>query len=193
MKTFVNALTIFRIIGAFTLIPLAMNQMFGAAFIVFSIAAATDFFDGYLARKYKVESKFGGVMDHMGDKFLVAIALMLLMVVWGAWACVIPSILMILRELYVSGLREWLGSMKISLPVPKPRFSIGKIKAATQFISISGLYLFLALVRTPYIYSKFMELVFYASMLCLWIAMILSIWSAVTYTIEATKKIKSVK
>ncbi|MDR1071761.1 MAG: CDP-alcohol phosphatidyltransferase family protein, partial [Rickettsiales bacterium] len=128
MKYFVNFLSVFRIIAAFAIAPLLMDQMFAAAFGLFVLASVTDWLDGFLARRFKVATKIGGVIDHIGDKFLVANALIMMVMFLQIWYVIIPATLMICRELYVSGLREFLGTQKIEMPVPKSRFSLGKIK-----------------------------------------------------------------
>ncbi len=68
MKRFVNFLSGFRIAAAFAIIPMIMFGWYWTTFIVYVLAAASDFFDGYLAKKYNATSKLGGVMDHIGDK-----------------------------------------------------------------------------------------------------------------------------
>ena len=132
MKVFVNLLSIFRIIASFAMIPILMFGLYKTAFIVFVLAALSDWFDGFFARKYNVCTKLGGVMDHIGDKLLVAITLIMLSSLMPIWFIVVPIILMIARELYISGLREFLGTQKMEMPVPKARFSMGKIKTTLQ-------------------------------------------------------------
>ena len=128
MKFFVNFLSAFRIFASFAIIGTLMSGLYTTTLILFVIAALTDFFDGYLARKYNVCTKLGGVMDHIGDKLLVVNTFILLCMMMRVWFIVIPIIIMIARELYISGLREFLGIQKIEMPVPHARFSIGKIK-----------------------------------------------------------------
>ena len=78
MKTFVNSLSIFRIATAFAIIPTMLFNWYLLSFILFALGAISDWFDGYLARKYDCCSKIGGVLDHIGDKLLVCNALILL-------------------------------------------------------------------------------------------------------------------
>ena len=63
MKAFVNFLSAFRIASAFAIIPTLLLGWYGTSFILYVLASLSDFFDGYLARKYNVCSKLGGVMD----------------------------------------------------------------------------------------------------------------------------------
>ena len=78
MKYFVNFLSIFRIFVAFAIIPTMMFNLYQTTFILFTLGAISDWFDGYLARKYDCCTKLGGVMDHIGDKLLVCNMLILL-------------------------------------------------------------------------------------------------------------------
>ena len=121
MKFFVNFLSAFRIFASFAIIGTLMSGLYTTTLILFVVAALTDFFDGYLARKYNVCTKLGGVMDLIGDKLLVVNTFILLCMMMRVWFIVIPIIIMIARELYISGLREFLGTQKIEMPVPHAR------------------------------------------------------------------------
>ncbi|MCL1785997.1 MAG: CDP-diacylglycerol--glycerol-3-phosphate 3-phosphatidyltransferase [Alphaproteobacteria bacterium] len=184
MKTFVNSLTAFRFVAAFAIIPCFIYEFFGLAFVLFLLAAITDFFDGYLARKFKVATKLGGVMDHIADKFLIAITSILIAMLWPMWFISVPVILMLCRELYVSGLREFVGTQKKELPVGMG----GKIKTFAQMTSLGG---FLLLIyAAPLVQNA--GLLYYAWMTCgilLWISFVLSVISAGIYTKSFLKKI----
>lgn len=199
MKFFVNFLSAFRIIAAFAIIPTLMLQAFWTTFILFALAAASDWFDGYLARKYNVCTKIGGVMDHIGDKLLVANTLIMLSIMMPTWIIVIPVILMIARELYISGLREFLGTQKIEMPVPKARFSMGKIKTTLQMISICAFLLIFAIgtIITPETDSRFLMYMIYTlpqlGIWGLWFSLFASIWSATQYTFTFIDKLKKIK
>lgn len=188
MKFFVNFLSAFRILAAFAIIPALMFQMYWTTFILYAVAAITDWFDGYLARKYNVCTKIGGVMDHIGDKLLVVNTLIMLSIMMPVWFIFVPVIIMISRELYISGLREFLGTQKIEMPVPKSRFSMGKIKTALQMISIAAFLLILALgtLITPDSTSRLLMYAIYIlpqiGVWGLWLSLVASIWSATQYT-----------
>lgn len=199
MKFFVNFLSAFRIASAFAIIPLLMFGMYWTTFVVYVLAALSDWFDGYLARKYDVCSKLGGVMDHIGDKLLVVNTLIMLTVMIPVWFVVIPIILMVARELYISGLREFLGTQKIEMPVPKARFSMGKIKTTLQMISIGAFLLFFAIgtmVMTT-TDSRFIMFLIYAlpqiGIWGMWLSLVASIWSATQYTFTFAEKLKKIK
>ena len=210
MKTFVNFLSIFRIATAFALIPTMLLNWYLVSFILFLLGAISDWFDGYLARKYDCCSKIGGVLDHIGDKLLVCNTLILLPFIpiditfistfyatisGKLWFIIVPIILMVDRELYISGLREFLGTQKIEMPVPKARFSMGKIKTTLQMIAITVILLAVSIFKIPsnkvlvYIVSKLPEI----GIAILWAALVVSIWSAVQYTKTFSEKLKKIK
>jgi len=199
MKFFVNFLSAFRIAASFAVIGTLMSGMYMTTLILFLLAALSDFFDGYLARKYDVCTKIGGVMDHIGDKLLVVNTFILLCIMMPVWFVVIPIIIMIARELYISGLREFLGTQKIEMPVPHARFSMGKIKTTMQMISILAfLALFVLGARVGNASNgKFLVYAIYAlpniGIFGLWFALAASIWSATEYTRDFVKKLGKIK
>ena len=118
-----NLLTLSRIAAIPLLVLLAaLRTPWGdvAACAVFSAAAITDYFDGKIARERKLISAFGRMLDPIADKLLVGAALMLLaglgrLTGWG----LLPAIVILLREILVSGLREFLAELRVGLPVTK--------------------------------------------------------------------------
>ena len=199
MKFFVNFLSAFRIFAAFAIIPSLMFQLYWTAFILFVLGAISDWFDGFLARHYNVCSKIGGVMDHIGDKLLVANTLIMLSVMMPVWFIVVPTIIMIARELYISGLREFLGTQKIEMPVPKARFSMGKVKTTLQMIAISAFMLMFAITvlitptTTGRIWIYLITWLPQIGIFGLWFALVASIWSATQYTLDFAEKSKKIK
>ena len=199
MKIFVNFLSAFRIAAAFAIIPTIMFGLYWTTFIIYALGAISDWFDGYLARKYKCCSKLGGVLDHIGDKLLVCNSLIMLTILMPVWFIVIPVIIMIARELYISGLREFLGTQKIEMPVPKARFSMGKIKTTIQMIAIAAFFLLMSVGSsvTPNTTSSFVFYTIYTlpqiGIFCLWFALVASLWSATQYTITFAQKLKKIK
>lgn len=199
MKFFVNFLSAFRIAAAFAIIPTLMFGMYKTTFVLYVLAALSDWFDGFLARKYNVCSKIGGVMDHIGDKLLVVNTLIMLTVMKPVWFIVVPVIIMIARELYISGLREFLGTQKIEMPVPKARFSMGKIKTTLQMITIAAFLLLFVIGQmiTPNTTSR--TLMYMLTVLPqigiwgIWLSLLASVWSATQYTFTFAEKLKKVK
>jgi cardiolipin synthase (CMP-forming) len=103
---------------------------------IYAAAAITDFFDGYLARKWQQQSSLGRMLDPIADKVLVAVVLLVLSadgILFGGhiWA----AIIIMSREVLVSGLREYLGELRVSVPVTK----IAKWKTTVQFLAVGFL------------------------------------------------------
>lgn len=198
MKFFVNFLSAFRIAAAFAIIPTLMFGLYWTTFILFLLGALSDWFDGFLARKYNVCTKLGGVMDHIGDKLLDVNTLIMLTVMTPVWFIVVPVILMIARELYISGLREFLGTQKIEMPVPKARFSMGKIKTTLQMITITAFLLLFAIstmiVNTDSRLVMWLVTILpYIGIWGMWLSLLASVWSATQYTFTFAQKLKQIK
>jgi CDP-diacylglycerol--glycerol-3-phosphate 3-phosphatidyltransferase len=193
MKAFVNILSVFRIVAAFAVVALLLEQYFDWTFFVFAAAAASDWLDGFLARKCHVETKIGGVLDHMGDKFLVVNALIMMIMFLQIWSVLVPSILMICRELYVSGLREFMGTQKIGMPVPKERFSVGKVKTFVQMIALCAMTLWVWAVNEDWQSEVWTYYMLFAGIGGLWLALVCSLASAAQYTARFVRNLKKIK
>ena len=100
---------------------------------IFSIAAITDFFDGYLARSMSMQSQIGRMFDPIADKLLVGAAI--LMLVHFDRSPILPAIVILSREILVSGLREFLAEVRVGLPVSR----LAKWKTAVQMTAIGFL------------------------------------------------------
>ena len=107
------------------------------ALILFLGAAITDWFDGHLARAWKQETKLGAMLDPIADKAMVVIALMVIIGFssWSPWL-VLPATVIMFREVFVSGLREYLGDVAGTLKVT----SLAKWKTTCQMIAIAVLF-----------------------------------------------------
>lgn len=135
-----NLLTFSRIIIAL-IIPLllllgnnlSIGILYLISFILFIFAAISDFFDGWLARKNDEETEIGRILDPIADKLLVILTLIPLMSNFDS-LFILSSILIIFREIFISGLRENLKSEKIILKVTL----LSKWKTAIQLIAISN-------------------------------------------------------
>jgi CDP-diacylglycerol--glycerol-3-phosphate 3-phosphatidyltransferase len=199
MKFFVNFLSAFRICAAFAIIPTLMLNMYWTTFVLYALGAISDWFDGFLARKYNVCTKIGGVMDHIGDKLLVVNTFIMLTIMMPVWFVIVPIMIMIARELYISGLREFLGTQKIEMPVPKARFSMGKIKTTLQMISIAAFLLIFAIgtIITPESDSRALMYLIYIlpqiGIWGLWLSLLASVWSATQYTKTFLGHLKKIK
>ena len=105
-----------------------------ASAIVFAVASATDWMDGYLARRLEQMTPFGAFLDPVADKLLVAVALVLLVEVHASAILAIPAMIIVGREIVVSALREWMAkySEKRSVAVS----FLGKVKTTFQMIAL---------------------------------------------------------
>ncbi|MBO9408880.1 CDP-diacylglycerol--glycerol-3-phosphate 3-phosphatidyltransferase [Shimia sp. R9_1] len=107
------------------------------ALMLFLVASVTDWFDGYLARLWKQETRLGAMIDPIADKAMVVIALMVIVGYssMSPWL-VLPATVILFREVFVSGLREFLGDVAGTLKVTK----LAKWKTATQMVAIAFLF-----------------------------------------------------
>lgn len=106
------------------------------ALFIFVAAAVTDFLDGYLARAWSQQSPLGRMLDPIADKLLVAAALLMLAAMqtiagWSLWA----GVIILSREILVSGLREFLAEVRVSVPVT----TLAKYKTMTQLVAVGFL------------------------------------------------------
>ena len=108
------------------------------ALTLFVSAAITDYFDGYLARLWKQESKFGAMLDPIADKAMVVIALLIITGYSGMnpWL-ILPATVILFREVFVGGLREYLGAKAGLLKVTR----LAKWKTSAQMVAIAVLFL----------------------------------------------------
>ncbi len=146
-----NALTILRIVlvpvfAVTFVIPGDVARLM--AFAVFVIAGVSDWLDGFAARKLNAGSDFGRMLDPIADKVLVAVALMMLVaegtftrynVNTGMLSLVklVPALIILSREILVSGLREFLAGTRVSVPVT----AVAKFKTAIQMVAIGAMIL----------------------------------------------------
>ena len=132
-----NILTIGRIIIVpFFVLAFYLPGFYGdlTAFALFIVASFTDFLDGMLARMFKEESKLGELLDPIADKIIVATALILLVMNETIRDYeVIAAIIILTREIIISGLREFLAKGKVNLPVS----NLAKLKTFLQMVAIS--------------------------------------------------------
>ena len=172
-----NILTYTRLIGA-TLIPfiiLTDDTYRGCFFvlIIFIICSITDFFDGYFARKFNQSSDLGKMLDPIADKLLIILVLCFLTLVYDKkynYLIGIPSIFIIVREIIVSGIREFFGSKNDIFDV----MIISKYKTAFQMFSI----IFLLLSTQLFSWNIYF---YYLGIFLLWISAIITIYTGLIY------------
>lgn len=149
--------------------------------IIFSLAAITDWADGYVARKYDQSTPFGAFLDPVADKLMVAIALLLLVTLHhdSAWFVVAAAVI-VGREIVISALREWMAEVghRTSVAVS----SIGKIKTTLQMTAIIVL-----LMNIPLLMPLGFIALGAAAFLTLW-SMILYLRAAWPFLLPSTKK-----
>ena len=147
MWTLPNLLTLSRIVA----IPLLAWLLwwpgwaagYGAGFVLYCLMGITDYFDGYLARSQGAVSKLGVFLDPIADKIMVAAVILLLVGTRDEQPALIPGVhqiaalIILVREIAVSGLREFLAQLQVSVPVSK----LAKWKTTLQLVSLGGLIL----------------------------------------------------
>lgn len=143
------------------------------ALAIFLIASITDFFDGYLARIWKQTSTIGRMLDPIADKLLVSACLLLLAADtektiqgWSLWA----AIIILCREILVSGLREYLAELKVSVPVSR----LAKWKTTIQMIAIAFL------LAGP-AGDKIVPIITISGIILLWIAALITLYTGWDY------------
>src|SRR6201996_1508019 len=183
-----NAITILRILLVPVFAVAFVMPGDGArivAFLVFVVAGVSDWLDGFAARKLKAGSDFGRMLDPIADKVLVAVALMML-VAEGTFTQfkpngmlsllrLVPALIILSREILVSGLREFLAGTRVSVPVT----AVAKFKTAVQMIAIG------AMILTPLgdRIAPGVPAITYAAIayLLLWVAAALTVYTGVAY------------
>ena len=139
MLTLPNLLTLSRIVAVPVLVVLmwwpGWHEGFLGAFALYALMGVTDYFDGYLARAHGTVSKLGVFLDPIADKIMVAaVIVMLLADRLIAGLDVIAALVILLREIAVSGLREFLGGIQVSVPVSR----LAKWKTTFQIIALGA-------------------------------------------------------
>ena len=178
-----NILTLFR---SFAAIILPLIIIYGGeigaliATPILILAGMSDYFDGFFARKYKVVSNFGKILDPVADKLLVIGVIFALASenMLDYYYSFFPALLIVLREILISGLRESISSYKISLDVTL----LAKWKTTIQLVACGS---FLVWRSNTFFYNiDFLELISY---ILLWIAGIITLITGLQYIIKIVK------
>ena len=177
-----NLLTLLRIV----LIPVFVGVFYVpapwarfACALVFSVAALTDWLDGYLARRWGQTSPLGAFLDPVADKLMVAVALVLLVQVDPRAVLALPAAVIIGREIAVSALREWMAELGARAQVAVS--IVGKFKTTVQMVAI--ILLILVAPSSP---------IYGFGMVLLYLAAALTLWSMVLYLRAAWPSLTSV-
>lgn len=147
------------------------------AFAVFSSACITDWLDGYLARAWEQQSRLGRMLDPIADKLLVGTALIMLVHDntidgWSIWAAVV----ILCREILVSGLREFLAELKVPVPVSQ----LAKYKTTLQMVALA------VLIAGPAL-DKVLPGTRNAGLALLWLAALLTLYTGYDYLKAAVR------
>ncbi|CAL1134891.1 unnamed protein product [Cladocopium goreaui] len=178
-----NVLTAMRVLMVLPIVVLFYTRRSHLCALLFAVASLTDFLDGYLARRWQVQSPFGKFLDPVADKLLASAVLVLLPSTSSSTAplLAVPAVLIILREILVSALREWTalaGESALSQVGV-----LGKLKTATILISLCGL-----LASSE---EAFQSMVFTGSLVLLYVGAILAYVSSVDYIIKSLPAFRS--
>src|SRR5919202_499477 len=159
MLSLPNLLTLSRILAVPILVFLLWRPTpvdYAITFVLYCIVGMTDYLDGYLARAWGSISKLGQFLDPIADKIMVAAVLVMLIssrksnpVPEIAGLNIIAALIILLREIIVSGLREYLAGLQVSVPVS----ALAKWKTALQLIALGALILGEAVPQWPWIHT----------------------------------------
>lgn len=178
-KITVSRLVLIPVFIALFLIPFPYHQLIATA--VFVVASLTDWLDGHIARKYNMVTTLGKFLDPVADKVLVASALILATTlevgIGDKIAIVVCSVVIIARELIITCFRTIAATKNVILAADK----IGKAKTATQ---LTGLTFYLSFAEVGELNATVGQVFFYIGFVCLMIATVLTLVSALNYIIR---------
>ncbi len=178
MSLFINLITVSRIVfGAIIFVLLTRTEMYWYAFMLFFIASITDYFDGYLARKYNLVSQLGEILDPIADKILIVFLLFALSVNLTSYYIGFVSAMIITREIWVGALRDFNARQNKS-DATKVTF-LAKIKTTIQLFAISTYLLGLGMNN--------MLVLLMADML-LFLSLIITIYTGFIYSLNTFKE-----
>ena len=177
MTYFINIITLSRILlGGIIFLLLTRPEGYFIAFVLFFVAGATDYFDGFLARKYNLTSQLGEILDPIADKILIVFTLFGLSINLTSYYIGFISAIIITREIWVGALRD-LNARKGISDATKVTF-LAKIKTATQLFTISTYLLGLTLDK--------MLLILFGDMF-LFLSLLITIYTGYIYTVNSFK------
>jgi CDP-diacylglycerol--glycerol-3-phosphate 3-phosphatidyltransferase len=178
MAIFINLLTISRMaLGAIIFVLLTRTEFYWYALILFFIASITDYFDGYLARKYNLVSQLGEILDPIADKILIVFLLFALSVNLTSYYIGFASALIISREVWVGALRDF-NARKNKSDATKVTF-LAKIKTTIQLFTISTYLLGLAINNM---------LILLIADILLFLSLTITIYTGFIYSLNTFKK-----
>ena len=178
MNYFIQFLTYFRIlIAPIIFILITLFNFYGWALLLFFIASISDYWDGFLARKYNLESILGAVLDPIADKILVTFIILALSIELSSVFIGLVGGIMLVREFWVGALRD-LNARQNNSDATKVT-SLAKIKTSIQFITFSSYLLGLVLNNS---------LILFISNFLLFLALIITLQTGLSYTMSTFKQ-----
>ena len=178
MNYFIQSLTYFRIlISPIIFLLITLYDSYGWALFLFFLASISDYWDGFLARKYKLESIIGAVLDPIADKILVTFLILSLSLELSSIFIGMVGGLMLVREFWVAALRDFNGRKGTS-DATTVTF-LAKFKTSIQFLTFSLYLLGLTLNNS---------LILFTSNFFLFLALIITLQTGLSYTISTFKK-----
>jgi CDP-diacylglycerol--glycerol-3-phosphate 3-phosphatidyltransferase len=178
MNYFIQFLTYFRIlIAPIIFILITLFNFYGWALLLFFIASISDYWDGFLARKYNLESMLGAVLDPIADKILVTFIILALSIELSSVFIGLVGGIMLVREFWVGALRD-LNARQNNSDATKVT-SLAKIKTSIQFITFS-FYLFGLVLDN--------SLILFISNFILFLALIVTLQTGLSYTMSTFRK-----
>ena len=177
MKNFIMLLTYLRIfLGPLIFVISVFFEMYFASLVIFIACSISDFLDGYLARKFNQESTLGKLLDPIADKILLCSTILAIILITNDNFIGLMGVILLIREFWVSGLREYTAANDMQ-SASNVSF-LAKIKTALQFIAISS-YLFS--------FSYSLSLGIFISSFILFLSLLVSLKTGMTYTSNALK------
>ena len=177
MKNFIMLLTYLRIFfGPLIFIISVFFEMYFASLVIFIVCSFSDFLDGYLARKFNQESSIGKLLDPIADKILLCSTILAIILITNDNFIGLMGVILLIREFWVSGLREYTASNNIQ--GASDVTYLAKIKTTLQFTSI-GSYLFS--------FSYGLSLGIFISSFILFLSLLVSLKTGMTYTENVLK------
>ena len=178
MNYFIQFLTYFRILVApIIFILITLFDFYGWALLLFFIASISDYWDGFLARKFNLESMLGAVLDPIADKILVTFIILGLSIELSSVFIGLVGGIMLVSEFWVAALRE-LNARQNNSDATKVTL-LAKIKTSIQFIAFSS-YLFGLVLNN--------SLILFSSNFLLFLALIITLQTGLSYTISTFKQ-----
>jgi len=178
MNYFIQFLTYFRIfIAPIIFILITSIDSYGWALLLFFIASISDYWDGFLARKYKLESMLGAVLDPIADKILVTFLILALSIELSSTFIGLVGGIMLVREFWVGALRDFNARLNRSNATNVT--ILAKVKTSIQFITFSFYLLGLLLNNS---------LILFISNFLLLLALIITLQTGLSYTMSTFKK-----